>query len=326
MIRKWRPSLALVLGGALCGTLMLSLTGLVAFRYLGPEIGFRNAAILLAILITGATTLLGWLLIRLLLRPIVALEHFATQVGATPADPLSPPAHFGTKELGTTAQSVIDMAETLRNRETTIRSFSDHVTHELKTPVAAVKAAAELLQDGGGLSDQDRRLVDQIAGAGAQMEQQLEAMRDVVRAREMRHDGVSRLADLRDDLRRDFPMLEVRVDGDEVPIPLGQQGLDIVLRNLLSNSVNHAAQGVHLTAVARDAQVTLRVQDDGRGISEGNAARIFDPFFTTRRGDGGTGMGLAIVRNTLKAHGADIAHLPQAKGAAFSIRFEAGIS
>ena len=124
MRRKWRPGLALVLGGALCGTLLLSLTGLVAFRYLGPELGYRNAAVLLALIITAATAVLGWLLVRLLLRPIIALERFATQVVRHPADPLSPPARFGTQELGTTAQSVIDMAETLRNRETTIRSFS----------------------------------------------------------------------------------------------------------------------------------------------------------------------------------------------------------
>ena len=70
MTQKWRPSLAFVLGGALCGTLALSFVGLVAFRYLGPMMGFREAAILLAIIIAGATSILGWLLVRLLLRPI----------------------------------------------------------------------------------------------------------------------------------------------------------------------------------------------------------------------------------------------------------------
>lgn len=206
MRRKWRPSLALVLGGGLCGTLLLSLSGLVVFRYLGPEIGYRNAAIVLAVLITAATSGLGWLLVRLLLRPIVALEHYAAQVRTTPADPPLPPAHFGTRELETTAQSVIDMAQTLRDRETTIRSFSDHVTHELKTPVAGIRAAAELLQDGGTLAPEGLRLVDQIAGAVAQMEHQLDAMRQAARAREMRHDGTSTLNGLRDGLLQDAPV------------------------------------------------------------------------------------------------------------------------
>lgn len=82
MTRRWRPSLAFVLGGALAGTLALSFAGLVALRYLGPAIGFRHAAILLAVAITLATALVGWLLVRLLLRPILALK--AIPHGQTP--------------------------------------------------------------------------------------------------------------------------------------------------------------------------------------------------------------------------------------------------
>ncbi len=322
MRRKWRPGLGFVLGGALCGTLLLSLTGLVAFRYLGPELGYRNAAVLLALIITAATAVLGWLLVRLLLRPIFALERFATQVVRHPADPLSPPARFGTRELGTTAQSVIDMAETLRNRETTIRSFSDHVTHELKTPVATLRAATELLRDDDTLSAENLRLVDQIASAGVQMEHQIDAMRQVARARESRHDGVTSLNELQDGLSSDFPDLDLRIDGGDVTIPIGPKGLQVVLRQLLSNASEHGAQAVQLSAAPDETRVALMVCDDGQGISAGNAARVFDPFFTTKRDQGGTGMGLAIVRNTLRAHGGDIALLPATNGAAFSIWFE----
>ncbi|WP_170403137.1 sensor histidine kinase [Ruegeria arenilitoris] len=322
MRRKWRPGLAFVLGGALCGTLLLSLSGLVAFRYLGPELGYRNAAVLLALIITAATGVLGWLLVRLLLRPIFALERFATQVVRHPADPLSPPARFGTQELGTTAQSVIDMAETLRNRETTIRSFSDHVTHELKTPVATLRAATELLRDDETLSAENLRLVDQIASAGVQMEHQIDAMRQVARARESRHDGVTSLSELQDGLSSDFPALNLRIDGGDVTIPIGPKGLQVVLRQLLSNASEHGAQAVQLSAAADETQVGLTVRDDGHGISAGNAARVFDPFFTTKRDQGGTGMGLAIVRNTLRAHGGDVSLLPATDGAAFSIWFQ----
>jgi len=322
MRRKWRPGLAFVLGGALCGTLLLSLSGLVAFRYLGPELGYRNAAFLLALVITAATGVLGWLLVRLLLRPITALERFATQVAGHPAEPLSPPSRFGTRELGTTAQSVIDMAETLRNRETTIRSFSDHVTHELKTPVATLKAATELLGDDSTLSGDNLRLVGQIASATDQMEQQIEAMRQMARAREARHDGSSTLGGLLHGLRRDFPSLELHIDGGGVEIPIGPKGLLVVLRQLLSNAVEHGSQKVNVSAEAREAQVTLLISDDGAGVSTGNAARVFDPFFTTKRDQGGTGMGLAIVRNTLRAHNADITLLSANGGASFSICFE----
>ncbi|WP_170763677.1 sensor histidine kinase [Ruegeria lacuscaerulensis] len=322
MRRKWRPGLAFVLGGALCGTLLLSLSGLVTFRYLGPELGYRNAAILLTIVITAATAVLGWLLVRLLLRPITALERFATQVVSHPADPLLPPTRFGTRELGTTAQSVIDMADTLRNRETTIRSFSDHVTHELKTPVATLKAATEMLKDDATLSDENQHLVDQIANAAGRLEQQIEAMRQVARAREARHEGTTTLNAVQDRLRRDFTSLDIRIDGGEVEIPIGPSGLLVVLCQMFNNAGEHGAQAVRLIAEKRESQIILLVSDDGRGVSSGNAPRVFDPFFTTKRDRGGTGMGLAIARNTLRAHSADISLAPVTKGTTFSICFE----
>ena len=117
----------------------LSFAGLVTFRYLGPEIGFRNGALALGALIAIGTALLGWLLARLLLRPIHALERFAADVQR--GDIAPPPLHFGTKELHKTALSVFDMALTLKNREATIRSYTNHVTHEIKTPVSTLRAA-----------------------------------------------------------------------------------------------------------------------------------------------------------------------------------------
>jgi signal transduction histidine kinase len=67
-----------------------------------------------------------------------------------------------------------------------------------------------------------------------------------------------------------------------------------------------AASDVILKAAVAEGAWRITVSDNGMGISPGNAARIFDPFFTTRREEGGTGMGLVIVRNALRAHGGEI--------------------
>lgn len=310
--RHWRPGLALVLSGALLATLGLSFAGLVALRYLGPEIGFRYAALLLGGLILLATLALGWLLARLLLRPIRALEAYA--IAALEGDPTLP-THYGTEELRRTAERVIAMAGALRDREASIRSYADHVTHELKTPVAAIRAAVELLEDGDGLGAEDARLVAGIDGARQQIERQLAAMRRAAAAREARHIGETRLADMA------LPDVGIGlvVEGGELPVPLAREGLAVVLGNLVQNAAENGATQV--TVCVGDGGRVVTVTDDGRGISEGNRDRLFDPFFTTRREAGGTGMGLTITRNLLRAHGARIEVMPAAQGAAFRITF-----
>lgn len=319
MRRGWRPSLAFVLGGGLAGTLALSFAGLVALRYLGPVLGFRPAEVLLALFIAAGTAFLGWLQWMLLLRPILGLERYAEALESAEAP--GPPAHFGTRELFATGQQVIAMAEALRDREATIRAHTDHVTHELKTPVSAIRAAVELLEDGGALTEGDRRLVAEIDGARVQLEAQLAALRRAAQARETRYLGVAWLRDVAPGLAEDFPGLVVDVDGDAA-LPLAPEGLRMVLGQLLRNAAENGARRVVLRAGV-EAGPFLDVEDDGPGISEGNRGRVFDPFFTTRRDAGGTGIGLAVVRNLLEAHRATIALAPSATGARFRVTFRA---
>lgn len=321
LVQKWRPSLALVLGGGLAGTLVLSLIGLVALRYLGPEIGFRNAAALLGSLILLATAFLGWLLVRLLLSPIRALNAYAAQTRSQPGQTLDPPDQSGTAELHEMARNVVDMADHLRNREMTIRSFTDHVSHEIKTPVSAIRAASELIEDSGTLAPDDQKLLAQIDGAARQIEDQLTALREVARAREMTHQGSARLDRLRTWLREDFADLDLSFSGAALSLPIGESGLRVILTQLLNNAREQGAQSVVIAAQGAPSGLELSVSDDGKGISPGNAAQVFDPFFTTKRDQGGTGMGLTILRNMLSVHGGEISLRLGESGACFVVAF-----
>ena len=292
---KWRPSLWFVLFGGLGGTLALSYLGLVALRALGPEIGFRNAAMLIALGIATATAALGWLMTRLLLRPVRAL---AAHARAARRGPAARPAHLGTRELAGLAADVVAMGETLNARERAIRTFADHVVHEVKSPVSAIRAAAELLQDGP-----DPRLLAQIDGAARQIESQLAALRSVSAAREPGHHGRATLAAVLPGLRAAAPALRLTASGEAQALPLSPEGLSLVLGHLVRNAAEAGAQAIDLVADPGGVTVT----DDGPGPDPGDLPRLFDPFFTTRRETGGTGMGLAIVRATLEAHGWGIA-------------------
>ena len=315
---KWRPSLSLVVGGTLAGVLCLPVIGIVIYRRIGawyvPRIG-QEAAWLLSKVVTGlgiavATTILGLLLYRLLLRPIRALSARAEAIRAGEAP--EPLTHYGTSELKHLGDAVLGMGTSLQNRETTLRAYADHVTHELKSPLTALRGASELLQGEGLRADQRAALVGQVAEAGARMQVLLDAQRRLAVASETPVRGRAVLGAA---LAEVVTGLEIEADA-AAQVPLSHDALVMILTHLLGNA---EANGAGAARISFDGD-TLRIADDGPGISPGNQARIFDPFFTTRRGDGGTGMGLAILRRMIEANGGEIALEESARGACFAIR------
>lgn len=312
--RKWRPPLVLVVAGTLAAVLVLPLFG-VAYAQIAGDILRRRQTVILIGCIAGVTAaVLGFLLWRLVLRPVNALTDYARAIARGHGDPVRP-AHFGTAEFSQLAQSVIDMGTTLNNREAVLRSYADHVTHELKSPLTVLRGAAELL-DSPGLKAADRRaLLTRIDGAADRMTALLDAQRALARAQEPLAEGTCRVAPLMAELQREHPgvTLELASDGD---LPIAAAGVRLVLTHLLANAEAHGASKVVIDA----SPEFLRVADDGPGISPGNRARVFDPFFTTRRESGGTGMGLPIVKRMLQAHGADI-RLAEGPGAVFEVVF-----
>lgn len=312
---KWRPRLLWVLGLTVGAVLCLPLAGIVAVRYLWPVMGYQNAVVFVGSVVLLLAGAVAWALWRILLRPISALADLADRARQGQPGALSRLDHYGTQEMERLGRAVIAMGRTLQGREAVLRSYADHVTHELKSPLTVLRGAAELL-DNDSLSAADRaRLLDRIDNAADRMTALLDAQRALARAQEPLQAGVTRLAPLVAALTRDHPgvALEVVADAD---LPMAPDGLRLVLDHLVSNAEAAGARTVRLEAGAD----WLRVVDDGPGVSPGNRDRVFDPFFTTRRVQGGTGMGLPIVRRMLEAHGASIV-LEDGPGARFLIRF-----
>ena len=303
--RKWRPPLAFVLGGTLAAVFFLPLIGIGYFRVAGGVLGWGETSWMIGCMAFVATVILGALLWRLVLQPVRALTAYARNEGATDA-----PTHFGTPEFSQLGEAVLEMTSALRGREAVLRSYADHVTHELKSPLTVIQGAAELLEN-PDLNAQDRaQLLRGIQENTARMGALLDGQRALARAQDVIAAGDCRLADVVADVEG-----AVLVTDGRVPLP--RDVMDVVATHLVGNALAHGA-----TKVTFDFQGgTLVVKDDGAGISEGNRARIFDPFFTTRRQAGGTGMGLPIVRRMLEAQGADIRLLDE-PGAAFQISFD----
>ncbi|WP_245848297.1 sensor histidine kinase [Octadecabacter ascidiaceicola] len=306
IVVKWRPPLWMVVAVTLCVVLSLPIIGIFFVRYMWPVMGYQEAVYAAAIGVFVATFIVGWVLWRLLLRPMIAMRERVLGLRQNATGALDPLEHYGTADMQALGQSFLDMARALQNREVVLRSYADHVTHELKSPLTVVRGAAELLALPDLPTKERERLLGRIGASVERMTALLDAQRSLAQAQEPAAQGQVRLSEVAQGV-------EVEQDGI---VPLSEDALRLVLDHLIGNAKAHGA-----TEVTVSYDGTLIVQDNGSGVSEGNATRIFEPFFTTRREAGGTGMGLSIVRRTLEAHSAQIELVSSDQGARFVITF-----
>ena len=132
--------------------------------------------------------------------------------------------------------------------------------------------------------------------------------------------GATKLTDAVASLRSSFAALDIRASGDiDMPVRMSEENAMIILSNLADNATRHGGTVFDLSATRQGTLLVLNVSDNGEGVSPNNRTRIFDSFFTTRRDSGGTGMGLAIVRAVLQAHGGTIRLADSEAGAAFEV-------
>ncbi len=313
---KWRPSLALILSATVGTAFLLPALGIMAARWVGQRIGYLEAQIIFGVIIFVFAALLVWVLWRILYGPISALSDRADAIAAGEPEALRPLDHYGTREMRSLGQAMLDMGRVLQGREAVIRSYADHATHELKSPLTAVRGAAELLAEGGLSGEDQQRLIDRIEEAAARMADLLEAQRRLARAQDPLGQGSCLLSRVVKSITDDHAPLAISTMG-EADLPIPAEGLAVVLSHLFGNALTHGATEITVQATGNG----FDVNDNGPGISDGNRKRVFDPFFTTRRADGGTGMGLAIVRRMLEAHGGEITLGTSAPGASFHVRF-----
>jgi two-component system sensor histidine kinase KdpD len=194
------------------------------------------------------------------------------------------------------------------------------VSHDLRTPLAAIGGAASALRNGAPGLDAARRdeMADTIAGESARLERLVSNLLDM-----------SRLESGAFDIRRDWvPVdelvgsalnrLEAMLDGHPVaidlpsdlpPIEVDPVLFEQVLLNLLENAARHTPHGtpIRIDAQADEGHVVVEVADQGPGIPEEQTGRIFEKFQRgAGAGPGGVGLGLAICRGIVEAHGGTI--------------------
>jgi len=306
---KWRPPLWLVIACTIVAMLMLPVFALFVLSRLLGVFDFDTSFQIASAGTIAAATIVGWVLWRILLRPITELAGRADDIKTGEAAALAPLDHYGTSEMQALGRAMREMGQVLQDRETVLRSYADHVTHELKSPLTVIQGATELLAD-PDLPESDRqKMLRNVSDATDHMKKLLDAQRALARAKDPMASGSCRLSDVID---QSDDIVLVR-DGT---VPLSIDVFEPVATQLIGNARAHGASRIEVAL--EDDRLTF--SDNGPGISSGNKDRIFDPFFTTRRDNGGTGMGLSIVKRMLEAQGASI-ELADAEKAKFVISF-----
>ncbi len=313
---KWRPTLGLIVLVVLLTVLVLPVAIAVWFRALesgasrmGPnELGALGVALVITVVIAIVFS-------RTITGPINALIQRTEEIGKGGRAAIVAPERLGTREIATLSQSFLDLAERLVDRTEYVSSFAAHVSHELKSPVTAIRGSAELLRDAEMTHAERQRFLDHIIADSDRLTVLLERLRELARADLDVASGRATLAEV----LRGHPNVALSGAGD-VPVSLGAEALGTVFAQLIRNAVEHAATAIRVDAAEGEGVLRVTVADNGTGILPGNRDRVFEPFFTTRREAGGTGMGLQIVRSMLAAHGGTIELLPSDSGAAFELR------
>lgn len=272
---------------------------------------------MLLVLLAGAS----WMIVGGTLRPISALRRGAAEISGTARSrrlPV-PEAHDEVRSLATTLN---DMLNRLENADKRQRALIADAAHELRSPLASIRLQLEVAlghperQDWqetaeGVLEDVLRlsRLAEDLL-ALARLDERggTPARREPVEMAPLVRRGVERYAEASVPVTCAVVDEDVTVTGDA--LDLGR-----VLTNLVDNAVRYASSAVEVELRALDGTAVLTVTDDGPGIPEPDRERVFDRFTrldTARsRDEGGAGLGLAIVRETVRAHGGTV-HLEDA--------------
>jgi signal transduction histidine kinase len=285
-------------------------------------------ALVVSLLAAGGLLAAG--LSRLVTRPlaiVVAQAQLAALGGQ--ATPLRRP---GTREVADLSAALTRMTAMLDQRARYIIAFAASVSHEFKTPLAGLRGAAELLEDHADTLPADERgkLLRILARNTQRLDQLVRRLLDLARA-DMMRPGAGSDTNVSDVLEALLPTylergMAVHVDVGTCTVALPADAFSALLASLFDNAAAHASvdgrgAGANVTVSARSQgrRTWITIKDNGPGISPANRSRIFEPFFTTSRDEGGTGLGLPIVRAMAQGVGGAAELLPSEHGACFCV-------
>src|SRR6266403_1522911 len=224
----------------------------------------------------------------------------------------------------------LDEFETQKNR------FLRHVSHELKTPLTALREGAELLHDevAGPLAPPQRQVVAIMRDNSVKLQRLIEELLDYQRAlhaaasleiKPVMLDQLVAEATRAHHLAAQAKGLRLLVDAQPAMLEADPEKLRSIVDNLISNAVKFTPSGgvISVRARALAGEAVIEVMDSGPGVAPEERESIFNLFFRGRTkadtGVKGSGLGLAIARELVEAHGGEIAVVAGGAGGHFRV-------
>jgi signal transduction histidine kinase len=283
----------------------------------------RTLGLLRSVLIAAAsaTTLagaaLGWWASRRLTAPLRAVAAAARRLAEGNLQTQLPVEHD--RELAGLVDSFNTMVRTLRERIERDAAFAGDVSHELRSPLTTLSTSLSVLQGRRDeLSERSRDALDLLSAELARFERLVDDLLEISRA-----DAQTRLTDAEPVRvgqlvlnlleRQEYDGIRAELDGQalDAVVDGDKRRLQQVLRNLLDNAATYAGGATSVTVGAHAEHVVIHVDDAGPGVPVAERERIFDRFTrgrtTSRRASyGGSGLGLALVTEHVRAHGGTV--------------------
>jgi two-component system sensor histidine kinase GlrK len=296
----------------------------------------QRQLILLVIFSTAVVLSISLALTRYISRPIAELDAAIRQLGG--ADFSRRITVRGPEDLQSLGERLDWLRRRLAELEAEKNRFLRHLSHELKTPLTALREGAELLNDqvGGPLAPPQRQVVTIMRDNSVKLQRLIEDLLDYQRAlhaaaslvpKPVSLDGVVRDAVRPHELVMQSKAQSLTLELEKLTVEADAEKLLSIVDNLVGNAVKFTPRGGSITVAARGhaADAVIDVIDSGPGVPAEEREAIFDSFFRGRaKASGrieGTGLGLAIAREFAEAHGGRIDVIARSSGAHFRVSF-----
>jgi signal transduction histidine kinase len=304
----------------------------------------RGILIAGGVAVLAVAALVGWVLAAGLLRPLSRMKSTAERIGDDRDFTRRMPVENAKDELGRLSTSFNQMLTELEQSHVDLqtalesqRRFVADASHELRTPMTAIRTNVEFLARVPGAREEDRAAA--LHDVLAEMRRMEALVGDLLALARLEATGTrpARRAVRLDHLLADIHRDAARLAGDGVEVRLGpmpavwvsgdRDDLRRAAWNLVENALKYTPAGrVDLRLRAVDGVAELTVEDTGIGIAESDRQRVFDRFWRSQstRGTSGSGLGLAITKWVAQAHGgAVLVESTLGRGTTFTLQLPA---